>query len=235
MFKVNLAGRIDADNAAENESRITSELAASPESVPVFEAENLEYISSAGLRMLLKFRKKFDRNIDVINVSGEVYDILEVTGFTELLNVRKKLRNISLEGCPLIGGGSFSSVYSLDPETIVKVFTHPTATLESAESDRKNSREVFIHDIPTAIAYDVVKVGEHYGLVYEMINADTVSGTIRKHPGRLEDEGFDKGIDKGMDKKEREIVQNMLKKNYDMASIVDVTGLSEDIIKSYSI
>ena len=32
-----------------------------------------------------------------------------------------------------------------------------------------------------------------------------------------------------------EIVQRMLKKNYDMASIVDVTGLSEDIIKSYSI
>ena len=184
---VNLAGRIDANNAAENESRITSELAVSPESVPVFDAENLEYISSAGLRMLLKFRKKFGRNIDVINVSGEVYDIFEVTGFTELLNVRKKLRNISLEGCPLIGGGNFSSVYRLDPENIIKVFTHPAATIESAESDRKNSREVFIHDIPTAIAYDVVKVGEHYGLVYEMLDADTISATIRKHPERLEE------------------------------------------------
>ena len=187
MFKVNLAGRIDANNAAENESRITSELAASPESVPVFDAENLEYISSAGLRMLLKFRKKFDRNIDVINVSGEVYDILEVTGFTELLNVRKKLRNISLEGCPVIGEGALSKVYRLDHETIVKVFTHPTANLERAEADRKTSREVFLHDIPTAIPYDVVKVGERYGLVYEMIDADTVSAAVRKHPERLEE------------------------------------------------
>ena len=87
----------------------------------------------------------------------------------------------------MIGGGNFSTVYRLDPETIVKVFTHPTATLASAESDRQISRQVFIHDIPTAIAYDVVKVGDKYGLVYEMIDADTVSGTLRKQPERLEE------------------------------------------------
>ena len=182
-----LAGRIDANNAAEVESEISAELAKFPGETPTFDASGLEYISSAGLRVLLKFRKQFNKKLDVLNVSGEVYDIFEVTGFTELLNVKKRLREISVEGLEVIGGGSFSTVYRLDPETIVKVFTHPTATLAGAESDQKISREVFLHDIPTAIPYDVVKAGEHYGLVYEMIDADTVSGTLRKHPERLEE------------------------------------------------
>ena len=116
-----------------------------------------------------------------------MYDIFSVTGFTELLNVRKKLREISVEGLEVIGGGIFSTVYRLDPETIVKVFNKSATTLAKVEADRTTSREVFLHDIPTAISYDVVKAGKHYGLVYEMIDADTVSGTLSKHPERLEE------------------------------------------------
>ena len=41
--------------------------------------------------------------------------------------------------------------------------------------------------------------------------------------------------DEGKREGKREIVRNMLKKNYDLASIVDATGLSEVEIKSYSI
>ena len=184
---LSLTGRIDANNAPKVEAEIADTLAKNPGAVPVFDASGLEYISSAGLRVLLKFRKKFGQSLDVIDVSGDVYDIFSVTGFTELLNVRKRLREISLEGCPVIGGGAFSTVYRLDPETIVKVFDKNTATLAAIEHDRNISREVFLHDIPTAISYDVVKAGEYYGLVYEMINADTLSGTLRQHPERLEE------------------------------------------------
>ena len=48
-------------------------------------------------------------------------------------------------------------------------------------------------------------------------------------------EGKREGKREGRDEIECEIVRNMLKKNYDLASIVDATGLSEDEIKSYSI
>ena len=184
---VYLAGRIDANHAAEIESEISAGLAKFPGEIPTFDASELEYISSAGLRVLLKFRKKFAKSLDVIDVSNDVYDIFSVTGFTELLNVRKKLREISIEGCPVIGGGLSSTVYRLDAETIVKVFDKNAATLAAVEHDRNISREVFLHDIPTAIAYDVVRVGEHFGLVYEMIDADTVAKTISKHPERLEE------------------------------------------------
>ena len=43
------------------------------------------------------------------------------------------------------------------------------------------------------------------------------------------------GKNEGRNEREREIVQNMLRKNYDMISIIDITGLSEDVIRSYSI
>ena len=135
MKVINLTGRINTDNAGIVEEEISSQLAANPGEALTFDATNLEYISSAGLRVLLKFRKQFGKNLDVLNVSNNVYDIFGVTGFTELFNVKKRLREISLEGLDVIGGGAFSTVYWLDPETIVKVFTHPTATLSGAEKD----------------------------------------------------------------------------------------------------
>lgn len=184
---LSLTGRIDANNAPKVEAEIADALAKNPGAVPVFDASGLEYISSAGLRVLLKFRKKFGKNLDVIDVSNDVYDIFSVTGFTELLNVRKRLREISLEGCPVIGGGAFSTVYRLDPETIVKVFDKHPSALAEVERDRSISHKVFMQYVPTAIAYDVVKAGGHYGLVYEMIDADSLSGTLAKHPERLED------------------------------------------------
>ena len=182
-----LSGRIDANNSSDIEAEIFDVLAKNPGLVPNFDASELEYISSAGLRVLLKFRKQFGKNLDVLNVSNEVYDIFEVTGFTELLNVKKRLREISVDGLEVIGGRFESTVYRIDPETIVKVFTSPATTPAVVEKDRIISREVFMHDIPTAISYDVVKAGDKYGLVYEMIDADTVSGTLKKHPERLEE------------------------------------------------
>ena len=182
-----LVGRIDANNSADIESEIAEVLAKNPGMTPRFDASELEYISSAGLRVLLKYRKAFRKDLDVLNVSSDVYEIFEVTGFTELLNVKKKLREISVDGLEVIGSGYTSTVYRIDPDTIVKVFTHPMFTSARIEADQKISREVFLHDIPTAISFDVVKCGEHYGLVYEMIDADTVSGTLKKHPERLEE------------------------------------------------
>ena len=182
-----LSGRIDSNNAGEVEKKISEELSGFSGEPPVIDAEGLEYISSAGLRVLLKFCKMFSTKLNIINVSNNVYDIFEVTGFNELLKVRKKFREISVDGLPVIGGGISSIVYRIDPDTIVKVFNnaHRVYTLSMIEDDQRISREVFLHDIPTAIPFDVVKVGNFYGIVYEMIDADTMSGVLRKNPERL--------------------------------------------------
>ena len=64
----------------------------------VLDAENLVYISSAGLRVLIKLRKMAGAPLKIINVSQDVFSILEVTGFIELFDVKKKLREVSVEG-----------------------------------------------------------------------------------------------------------------------------------------
>ena len=61
-------------------------------------ADRLEYISSAGLRVLMKLRKKAGKALPVLNVSPEVFEVFEMTGFTELLDVKKRLREIAVEG-----------------------------------------------------------------------------------------------------------------------------------------
>ena len=184
-----LAGRVDANNAPNIEAEIAQELAKFPGLIPAFDASELEYISSAGLRVLLKFRKQFGQNLDVFNASSEVYDIFEVTGFTQLLNVRKRLRSVSVEGCPVIGGGYFSTVYRLDGDTIIKVFNRAPTTLAKIEEDQRRAREIFIRDIPTAISFDVVRCGEYYGIVYEMIDALSLSRTVMQQPERLPELG----------------------------------------------
>lgn len=187
MLTINLSGRIDSNNAGIVEAEISSLLAENSGETPVFDAGNLEYISSAGLRVLLKFRKMFAQKLDVLNVSDDVYNIFDVSGFTELFNVRKKPREISVDGLEVIGGGSFSTVYRLDPERIVKIYNKKPKTLAEVEQDRLTSREVFTHGIPTAIPFGTVKAGEYYGQVYEMINADTMSGILARHPESLEE------------------------------------------------
>ena len=115
-------GRITAENAKQLEAEIQDIINKHPGLTPVFDLERVEYISSAGLRMFLVFSKQFVEKLTIRNVSSEIYEVFSVTGFTSLLNVEKKLRQISVEGCAILGQGAFGKVYRIDSETIVKVY-----------------------------------------------------------------------------------------------------------------
>lgn len=132
----------------------------------------------------MKLRQSLDKPLAMINVSRDVYDILETTGFTELLDVKKALREVSAEGCEEIGSGGYGTVYRIDEETILKVYN--TAAPELIDSERIMSQRAFVNGLPTAIPYDVVKVGDKLGVVYEMLEAKTVAQLITADPSRLE-------------------------------------------------
>ena len=184
---VKIIGRIDSNNAAQFEKELFESLESSADSV-IIDADELEYISSAGLRVLLKLKKSKKGNINLINASSEVYDIFEVTGFSSFLNVSKKLREINVEGCEVIGERANGKVYRIDAETIVKVFSS-NATMEEVKQERDFAQAAFIAGVPTAISYDVVKCGDCYGAVYEMLNAKTVASVIKENPERAEELG----------------------------------------------
>ena len=180
-----LEGRIDTNNAAAVEADCKKVIDANPGLSYILDAEALVYISSAGLRVILRLRKDHP-DLQIINASPEVYDILEMTGFTEMLPVQKAYRQLSVEGCTLIGQGSNGLVYRIDPETVVKVYRNPDA-LPEIQNERELARKAFVSGINTAIPYDVVKVGNSYGSVFELLSAKSLSKLLKAHPENLED------------------------------------------------
>ncbi len=179
-----LEGRIDSNNAAETEKSLLTSAEESPGAEIIIDAEKLTYISSAGLRVLMKLRKLSPTPLKILNASNDVYNIMEVTGFTELFDVRKKLREISVDGCEFIGSGGYGKVYRLDAETIAKIY-NPGLTLEFVERERNISQKAFLMGVPTAISYDAVKCGDSFGVVYEMLDAETVAQIISRDPARI--------------------------------------------------
>lgn len=181
-----LEGRIDSTNAPAVETEVLGAVNANPGTALTIDADKLEYISSAGLRVLMKLRKQTGKPVPVVNVSPEVYEIFDMTGFTELLDVKRRLREVSVEGCRALGSGANGTVYRLTEDEIVKVF-RPGITLEQIEAEREAARRAFLLGVPCAIAFDTVRVGESYGTVYEMLDAATVAQRIQENPGRLEE------------------------------------------------
>lgn len=86
VLLIQLDSRLDANNAADAENQIMNEIEPNHPQYVIIDAASLEYISSVGLRVLLKIKKKVDATQSV-NVSAEVYDTLSMTGFTEILDV----------------------------------------------------------------------------------------------------------------------------------------------------
>lgn len=181
-----LVGRLDTVAAQELNAELQPLLAKQDriESL-VVDAEGLEYISSSGLRILLTLTKQY-KDFRIISVQPAVYDVLNMTGFTKIMNVERALRNLSVDGCEIIGIGGVGTVYRLDDDTIIKVFREGT-TIEEVRGEINMSKEAFVMGMPTAISFDVVKVGCQYGLVYELLDADTLSACIKREPERIDE------------------------------------------------
>ena len=81
--------KLNSGNAEAVQEVIEGQLAQHPDLPVCVDAEKLRMISSMGLRVLMSIVHK-GRETSVINVSPEVYDIFEATGFTTLMEIRKK-------------------------------------------------------------------------------------------------------------------------------------------------
>ncbi len=184
-FVIGLKGHIDSNNAADVEKEIT-EARKDQNGLPlVIDCSDLVYLSSAGLRIILRLKKECS-DLNIINVSSEVYEIFDVTGFTQMMSISKAYRNISIDGCEIIGQGANGKVYRIDPDTIVKVY-YDSDSLPDIKRERELARTALILGIPTAIPYDVVKVGDSYGSVYELLNAKSFAQLLAEDPNRLDE------------------------------------------------
>lgn len=181
---IKLSGRIDSGNAADVEHRLLDRLSKIVSEHTVLDAEDLDYISSAGLRVLLHLRKK-DPGLKIINVKPQVYEIFDMTGFTQMIDIEKAYRVVSIEGCEEIGKGANGTIYRIDMDNVVKAYNNADA-LEDIRHEREVARLALILGIPTAISYDVVKVGDSYGSVFELLDAKSFSSILANEPDKFD-------------------------------------------------
>ena len=82
-------GRIDTVTAPEFSKAIEEKLDGVKELVLDF--AKLDYISSAGLRVLLLLHKQMlaEEGLTIININETVREVLEITGFLDILNVEE--------------------------------------------------------------------------------------------------------------------------------------------------
>lgn len=181
---ISLSGRIDSANAAQTEAALQEQLAGKGNVSLLLNAEKLEYISSAGLRVVLRLKKSYP-DLRITGVSPEVYEVLEMTGFTEMMTIEKAYRVVSVEGCEVIGEGANGKVYRIDGDNVVKTYKNADA-LQDIQHEREVARLALVLGIPTAISYDVVKVGDSYGSVFELLDAKSFSKILAKEPERFD-------------------------------------------------
>ena len=183
ILYIAVEGRIDASNAAAAEEQIFAIKKENPGKHVVVDADKLEYISSAGLRVILRLRKE-EPKLAIINVAADVYEVFDMTGFTDMVTVEKAYPRMSVEGCEFIAKGANGAVYRYDAETIIKTYFAKDA-LPEIKQERENARRAFVLGINTAIPYGIVRVGNNYGTVTELLNAVSVTKLIRQSPDDL--------------------------------------------------
>lgn len=87
---VYVSGRVDTTTAPEFER--TVEENAEGVSQLIFDLSKTVYVSSAGLRVFLKMQKtmtKLKGTMKLVNPNDDVYEILEMTGFTDIMTVER--------------------------------------------------------------------------------------------------------------------------------------------------
>lgn len=214
-----LSGRVASQNINELSSMLSQERKNHPEGSVIFDCEHLIYISSAGLRVLLSFNKKESKPIKIINVSPDAYEIFDITGFTELFEVNRKLRDISNKSVRKMGYSGGVTVFYIGEDTLLKVYPEDTK-LEEIENERQSAQAAMLFDIPTLIAYDIVTYKGQYGMLYELPKAHTVLSMIESSPRKLIQYARDMG--------------KLLKKLHSVSLTIDTLPRVSDLYKGYA-
>lgn len=91
VLVLDVIGRLDTNTAPELEASVKSEI--SEVKKMELNLKELNYISSAGLRVILIFHKQLTANggkLFVLNPKEEVMDVFDMTGFSSFLNIEER-------------------------------------------------------------------------------------------------------------------------------------------------
>ena len=182
VLTIYLEGEFNSSNAEQIGQEIDKIVSKEKFNKLVIDLAKVSYISSAGLRVFLRLKQRFD-NYSIINASLEVYDVFQMTGFTNMMDIKKALRKVDVSHAEIIGEGYFSTVYRLDKDTIVKVFNR-TSDADQIQRELRLAKEAFVLGVPTAISFDIVQAGTKLGVMFEMLDCASLKNVLledKKH------------------------------------------------------
>ncbi len=184
-LELSLEGRLDSNTAAHLEKALVLEGV----TALTLNMAQCGFVSSAGLREILRAQKHMTArggSLTLSGVSRDVREVLDVTGFSKFLTIRNKVRQISIDGLEFISAGACGECYRLDRETVVKLYNEGTDP-RVAEQEKEFARAAFVLGIPTAISFDIVACGNRTGVIYEMLDAQTLSALIRSNLDQVDE------------------------------------------------
>ena len=177
--------KISSTNAPDIKKKIAALLSELPHTQLVADFDSVEYISSSGLRVILELIKS-EKDFRIVNVGSAVYEIFEMTGFLQMADIRKKRRQISLDGAEEIGWGFTARVYRLTEDSIIKVYREDIP-IEDIEGELSRAKQAFVAGIPTAISFDIVDVGNSIGVIFERMDGGTLQSAMLAHPEKFDE------------------------------------------------
>lgn len=145
----------------------------------VLDFKKVKMITSACIRCLMVFEKnKYD--FEMLNVSREVFTVFKLTGVSALFDINTKAISVCTDGCKVLGKGYTSEVFRLDNETIVKVYYNidDIEDIDGAIRERMIAKQAFIKGVPTEISFGLCESNGMPGLVYELVNANTLMSVL---------------------------------------------------------
>lgn len=192
IYIKDLPPRVDTLNAPELENELLPVFGAVEKDI-LIDMSSLVYISSAGIRVLLRLAKNRGQKVKLYNVRDEVFDVLEVTGLLSIFSVYRIPREYSIDGLTKIGQGGIGAIYRLDEERIIKVF-NKDIPLESVFFERESARRAVLAGLPANISFEAARVGDSYAAVYELLDGDTLLEMFHNNPDE-EDEILNEYVD----------------------------------------
>ena len=102
------------------------------------------------------------------------------------------MKEMSIDGLDLIAQGGMGKIYRINEEQILKVFNN--ITLEELKAQKSSAVEVFKAMVPTAISFEMVRVGDKYGIIYEFLNSTFVGKKLAEHPEKVQEIGEKMGL-----------------------------------------
>jgi len=95
--------------------------------------------------------------------------------------MEQKFKTLEIGDLRPFARGGTGDCYRLDEDTILKLYYEGFPETRILQ-EKAGARAALVAGVPTAISFDMVKVGNREGVIYEGLRGETISELVAQHP-----------------------------------------------------